>query len=104
MGKRHTEAEEREAGQDPRIDDLDGQQRAGAPAAATGGISSQAIQQLEELGKLHEQGVLTDDELTQQKQKLLAGLNAQRPSAACFRKRRECVGAADAAARQNCRV
>ena len=79
MGKRHAEGQAQEADQDQRIDDLEGQQAAPAPAApaaaapASGGISSDTVQRLEELGKLHEQGILTDDEFTQQKQKLLAG-------------------------------
>ncbi|MFL5883460.1 MAG: SHOCT domain-containing protein [Thermoleophilaceae bacterium] len=42
-----------------------------SPASA-GGISPSTLDQLEQLGKLHEQGVLTDDEFAQQKAKLLA--------------------------------
>ena len=45
---------------------------AAAPApAAAGGISSDDVARLQELGKLHEQGVLTDEEFAQQKAKLL---------------------------------
>ena len=46
---------------------------AAAPVAPpSAGISSDAVQKLQELGKLHEQGVLTDDEFATQKERLLA--------------------------------
>ena len=52
-----------------------GQQDAAAPAAAapanSGLITSEATQRLGELGKLHEQGVLNDDEFAVQKAKIL---------------------------------
>jgi Short C-terminal domain len=70
MGKRHAAAQEQDASQDQRIDDLESQPPAAAPS---GGLTSESMQQLEQLGKLHEQGVLTDDEFAQQKAKLLAG-------------------------------
>jgi hypothetical protein len=74
MGKRHAEAQEREAYQDQQIGDLQGQQATAAPPAPSGGgISSEAVEKLKELGTLHEQGVLTDDEFATQKQRLLAG-------------------------------
>jgi Short C-terminal domain len=73
MGKRRAEGEQDEASQDQRIGDLESQQQAPATAAApSGGISSDAMQKLQELGKLHEQGILTDDEFTTQKERLLA--------------------------------
>ena len=74
LGSRHAQAREQEASQDERISDLESQQ-APPPAApaADSGVSSDTIQRLEQLGKLHEQGVLTDDEFTSQKQRLLAG-------------------------------
>jgi putative oligomerization/nucleic acid binding protein len=72
-GKRHAEGQQQEADQDQRLDAVEGQQQAAAPAAGpTVGISSDAVQRLKELGTLHEQGVLTDDEFTTQKQRLLA--------------------------------
>jgi putative oligomerization/nucleic acid binding protein len=44
-----------------------------APAApAAGGISDATIDQLKKLGDLKDQGVLTQEEFDQQKQKLLA--------------------------------
>ena len=43
-----------------------------APAApAGGGLSPDVMGQLKQLGELHEQNVLTDDEFAQQKAKLL---------------------------------
>jgi hypothetical protein len=44
-----------------------------APQAAAGGGPSAPIEQLKELGQLHEQGVLTDEEFAAQKAKLLGG-------------------------------
>jgi Short C-terminal domain len=74
MGKRHAESQEQDAYQDQRIGDLESQQPAPAPApaAAAGGVSAEAVQRLEELGKLHEQGILTDEEFSQQKAKILS--------------------------------
>ena len=41
-------------------------------AAAGADISSGTVRRLQEIGKLHDQGVLTDEEFTTQKQRLLA--------------------------------
>jgi hypothetical protein len=41
-----------------------------APPASTG-ISSDAVERLKELGQLHEQGILTDEEFAQQKSAIL---------------------------------
>jgi response regulator of citrate/malate metabolism len=74
MGKRHAENQGMQASQDQRIDSLESQQQAAAPPAApSGGISEASIQRLQELGKLHDQGVLTDEEFAQQKDRVLAG-------------------------------
>jgi uncharacterized protein HemX len=67
MGARRAEERQREASQDQQISEL--QNQSSAPASA--GISSDAVQRLQELGKLHEQGVLTDEEFASQKQRLL---------------------------------
>jgi Short C-terminal domain len=79
MGKHHAQSQQREDYQDQAIGDLQTQQAApGAPAPApvaaapAGGISSDALDRLAELGKLHDQGVLTDDEFSAAKAKLLA--------------------------------
>jgi hypothetical protein len=81
IGKRRAESQGREADQDQAIGDLQTQQAvpvAAAPApvaaapAAAGGITSDVLTRLGELGKLHEQGVLTDEEFSEAKGKLLA--------------------------------
>jgi hypothetical protein len=74
MGKRNAAAQQREMGQEERLSDLESQPApAPAPAApvAAGGIAPDAISQLQQLGQLHEQGILTDEEFAQQKAKLL---------------------------------
>lgn len=63
LGKHRAGAQERE----------DEQQPAAPQPAPAAGMSSSAVEQLKQLGQLHEQGVLTDDEFDQQKAKLLAG-------------------------------
>jgi Short C-terminal domain len=42
-----------------------------APPAAAGGMEPDTLDQLRQLGQLHEQGVLTDEEFAAQKAKLL---------------------------------
>jgi hypothetical protein len=42
-----------------------------APAPASGGISDADVQRLQQLGQLHEQGILTDEEFAQQKAAIL---------------------------------
>ena len=44
-----------------------------AAAPAEAGLSADAMEQLKQLGALHEQGVLTDEEFAEQKAKVLAG-------------------------------
>lgn len=44
-----------------------------APAAPAGGLSEEAVQQLQQLAQLKEQGILTEDEFAAQKAKILAG-------------------------------
>jgi len=72
-GKRRASTQEREAGQEQRIADLEDQdQSRSAPAPAPeAGISSATLAQLKQLGELHDQGVLTDEEFAQQKQRCL---------------------------------
>lgn len=43
------------------------------PPAAAGGLAPGVIDQLKELGQLHDSGVLTDEEFAAQKQRLLNG-------------------------------
>lgn len=47
------------------------QQAQSAPQQAAAPSQDDTISQLERLGKLHEQGILTDDEFTAQKKKIL---------------------------------
>lgn len=77
-GKSRARSQEREAGQEERIQDLEAQQAPAAPAyaappPAAAGPSDDAIAKLTQLGQLHEQGILTDEEFTRQKTLLLGG-------------------------------
>jgi hypothetical protein len=72
-------AADAEADQDARISDLEQQQQAppqqapapAAPAAAPEAAGSSIVDQLNQLAGLHEQGVLTDDEFSAAKAKLI---------------------------------
>ena len=44
-----------------------------AAPAPSGGISSEDTARLQQLGELHAQGILTDDEFAQQKARILGG-------------------------------
>ena len=66
-GKKVQEGRDQDAGQDAGQDVED----APAPAPVAGGISDQTIEQLEKLGELKKQGILTQEEFDEQKQKLL---------------------------------
>ena len=72
-GKRHAQSQDREAEQEARLQQLEGEQQAPAAPAAAGGLAPDAIEQLRQLGELHDQGVLTDEEFAQQKARLLGG-------------------------------
>lgn len=50
---------------------LAGQQAAGDGTAPAGGLSAESIARLQQLGDLHKQGILTDEELAAQKAKIL---------------------------------
>jgi putative oligomerization/nucleic acid binding protein len=66
-GKKVQQGREQDADQDARIQNLED-----TPATpSSGAISDQTIEQLQKLGDLKKQGVLTEDEFEQQKQKLL---------------------------------
>ena len=73
-GKRVQEGREDDAYRDARLDELEAQQAQQAAPQGGGGMSSSSIEQLKQLGELHEQGVLTDAEFEVQKQKVLQGL------------------------------
>ena len=76
MYGKHREARESEQ-QDQAY--MPGQQSAmaappqAAPAAPAAGVSDSDVSRLQELGKLHEQGILTDEEFTRQKALILGG-------------------------------
>jgi hypothetical protein len=69
-GKKVQQGREQDEDQNARLDDGESQQAAPAPAPAGGGTSDM-LDQLEKLGELRKQGVLTDAEFDAQKQKLL---------------------------------
>jgi cytosine/adenosine deaminase-related metal-dependent hydrolase len=73
-GKKSQQGREADAERDARIDELEAQQAqpAAAPPAA-GGMSEDVVQQLQQLAQLKDQGILTQEEFDQQKQKLLQG-------------------------------
>ena len=62
-----------------KMDSKDAEQQAGAPQAeptdpapaASGGVTADTTARLKELGQLHEQGVLTDEEFASEKAKVL---------------------------------
>lgn len=73
-GKQHARSQQREYEQEERISGLEDQQAQAAPAppqAAPGPGGADMIGQLRQLGELHDQGVLTDEEFAQQKSRLL---------------------------------
>jgi hypothetical protein len=69
-GKKVQQGRQQDADQDARLDDVEDQQAAAAPAPAGEGTSDM-LEQLAKLGDLRKQGVLTDAEFDAQKQKLL---------------------------------
>jgi membrane protease subunit (stomatin/prohibitin family) len=75
-GKRVQEGREEDYDRDARIAELEAQQaqQQAAPAAAAA-PQTDMVEQLERLGKLKEQGILTDAEFEVQKQKILQGMS-----------------------------
>jgi hypothetical protein len=77
MGRKSAEAQAQEQAQNQEINDLQQQQYAPAPAAApapapaAAGPSQETLERLKQLGQLHEQGILTDEEFAREKAKLL---------------------------------
>jgi len=72
-GKRVQEGREADYDRDARIAALEDQQtQAAAPAAAPAAAGQDdVVEQLERLAQLKQQGILTDDEFAEQKQRLL---------------------------------
>jgi len=74
IGKHAARGQAQEEQQNAQIDQLQEQQyqqQAPAAPAPSGGISDDLVSQLEKLGKLKDEGVLTQDEFDAQKKKLL---------------------------------
>jgi hypothetical protein len=74
-GKRTQEGRDADYERDARMDQLEQQQamqqqQAAAPAPS-GGITDDAIEQIQTLGELKSQGLITDEEFEAQKRKLL---------------------------------
>jgi hypothetical protein len=79
-GKKHQAGQAHEADQDAQIQQAQGQQAAPsagyAPApqaAASGGLTDDSIARLKQLGQLHDQGILSDQEFEAEKNKILNG-------------------------------
>ena len=81
-GKRVQEGRDADYERDARMDDLEQQQamqqqmmqqqqQAAASPAPAGGITDDAIAQIQKLGELKSQGLITDEEFEAQKRKLL---------------------------------
>ncbi len=73
-GKNKQAGQDHEAEQDAAIEGSYQQPAAAAPMPAAppaGGMSQDKINELQQLGQLHEQGVLTDEEFAAQKAKIL---------------------------------
>jgi hypothetical protein len=71
MGKRNARVQGEQQDQAFNEGQMAAAAPAAAPAPAPAGITSEDTARLAELGKLHEQGVLTDEEFSQEKAKIL---------------------------------
>ena len=72
-GKKGQANADHEAEQDAAIDQTASQPPPAPAAPAAGGMSPGAIDELKQLGELHDNGVLTDEEFAAQKAKILGG-------------------------------
>lgn len=72
VARNRADQDAQDAEQDGRIDDLEQQQGGGSPPPAAAPAAGPSVaDQLSQLGDLHQQGVLTDDEFAAAKAKLL---------------------------------
>lgn len=69
-GSRRAQNQANEVDQEARIEDLEAQQQP-APAAAAAPAEPDYTEELEQIAKLHEQGILTDDEFAAKKKEIL---------------------------------
>jgi hypothetical protein len=73
-GKSHQAGQQREADQDAQLQELQAAPAApAAAAAAPGGLTDDSIARLKQLGQLHDQGILSDQEFEAEKNKILNG-------------------------------
>ena|SRR5262245_51096508 len=71
-GKKRTESSAREADQEARLEGLESQGQAPAPAPAAPAAGNEGyVDELEQLAKLHEEGILTDEEFDAKKKEIL---------------------------------
>ena len=71
-GSRRAQNQAADADQEARLEDLEAQQaQQAAPAAAAAPAEPDYTAELEEIAKLHEQGILTDDEFAAKKKDIL---------------------------------
>jgi hypothetical protein len=73
MGRQAEQRGQAEDEQNERISGLEDQQAAPPPASQAAAAPSPMVDQLNQLAALHQQGVLSDDEFTAAKAKLLDG-------------------------------
>ena len=71
VGKRRQRAQEQDQEEQAQTSPPEAQRSVSPAGAPRAGMSDAAIQRLEQLGKLHDQGVLTDKEFAEQKAALL---------------------------------
>ena len=70
MAKQHRDAKEAQQQEEAATAQQDAPVEPGPPAAA-GGLTPEVMEELKQLGELHEQNVLTDEEFEREKAKLL---------------------------------
>jgi hypothetical protein len=70
-GKRRAQPDQPAAAAPPPTSAPPPQAPAPPPQAPAGGLSPEAVEQLQSLAQLHDQGILTDQEFEQQKAKVL---------------------------------
>jgi hypothetical protein len=71
-GKSRAASQAADADQEARLEDLEAQQaQQAAPVAAAAPAEADYTEELEQIAKLHEQGILTDDEFAAKKKEIL---------------------------------
>ncbi len=70
-GSRRAQSQANDADQEARLEDLEAQQQAPQQAAPAAAAAPDYTEELEQIAKLHEQGILTDDEFAAKKKEIL---------------------------------